>query len=435
MPVRGRPHLMLLRKLHIQLLIAIAVGAVLGYLFPRAGPYLKPLADIFIRLVRMVLAPIVFTTIVVGIARMSDIKSVGRVGVKALLYFEIVSSLALLIGLLVVNLARPGAGMNIDPAKLDPNLVANYATASHKLTFLDFILNIIPTSFGGAFVEGSLLPVILLSILFGIALSHLGPRSRELVRLLEVFRDAMFGIVRMIMYLAPLAAMGSIAFIIGQFGPGKLLPYAKLVACLYFSCVAFIFCVLGPVARAAGVSLPRFLRYIRGEILIVFGTCSTESVLPQLMKKLEALGCDESVVGLVLPAGYSFNADGTSIYLSLAAIFIAQAMNVPLTLGDQLLVLSVLLLTSKGSAGVAGAGFVTLAATLGSMDKIPVVGIVLLLGVESLLNQARAVTNIIGNGVATIAVARWEGRLDTAQLRAILGESRQISPQKVPTSV
>jgi aerobic C4-dicarboxylate transport protein len=315
--------------------------------------------------------------------------------------------------------------MNIDPTKLDPSLVANYTTASHKLTFLDFLLNIIPTSFGGAFVEGSLLPVILLSILFGIALSRLGPRSRELVRLLEAFRDAMFGIVRMIMYLAPLAAMGSIAFIIGQFGPGKLLPYAKLVGCLYLSCAAFIFCVLGPIAWATGVSLPRFLRYIRGEILIVFGTCSTESVLPQLMKKLEAIGCDESVVGLVLPAGYSFNADGTSIYLSLAAIFIAQAMNVPLTLGDQLLVLSVLLLTSKGSAGVAGAGFVTLAATLGSMDKIPVAGIVLLLGVESLLNQARAVTNIIGNGVATLAVARWEGQLDTAQLRTVLGERHQ----------
>jgi aerobic C4-dicarboxylate transport protein len=402
-------------KLHVQLIIGIALGILIGWLFPQAGPYLKPLADIFIKLIRMVLAPIIFATVVIGIARLGDIKTVGRLGIKAIVYFELVSALALLIGLAVVNIFQPGAGMNIDPATLDLSTISQYAAASHKLTFIDFVLGIIPSSAAGAFVDGSILQVILISVVFGIALSQLGPRNRAFVDLLEIFQHAMFGVVRMITYLAPLAALGSMAFIIGQYGPRKLLPYAQLIACLYLTCAVFVFCVLGPICRISGVSIWRFLRYIRSEILVTFGTCSTEAVLPRMMEKMQALGCEESLVGMVLPAGYTLNADGTSIYLTIAAIFIAQATHTPLTFGDQFVVLGVLLLTSKGSGGVAGAGFIALAATLSSMDKIPLGGLVLLLAVESLLNQARAVTNVIGNGVATIAIARWEGTLDAAK--------------------
>jgi aerobic C4-dicarboxylate transport protein len=415
----------LLSKLYVQLLIAIAAGILVGRFFPAAGPHVKPLADVFIKLVRMLLAPIIFATVVVGIARMGDIKSVGRLGVKALIYFELVSGLALIIGLVVVNLARPGAGMNINPATLDTSSIKSYMAAGHKFTFMEFLLNIIPSSVGGAFVDGNILQIILLSLLFGIALSQVGARKQSLIDILDTFLQAMFGIVRIVMYLAPLAAFGSMAFIVGQYGPAKLLTYGKLIACVYLSCILFIFLVLGPIARASGISFLGFLKYIRSEILITFGTCSTEAVLPQMMSKLEALGCGESLVGMVLPAGYTFNADGTSIYLTMATIFVAQATGTPLTLREQLTVLGVLLLTSKGSAGVAGAGFITLAATLASMDKIPVAGIVLLLAVESVLNQARAVTNVIGNGVATVAIARWEETLDIAKARQVLKPAKQ----------
>jgi aerobic C4-dicarboxylate transport protein len=418
----------LLSKLYVQLLIGIAAGILVGRFFPAAGPHLKPLADVFIKLVRMLLAPIIFSTVVVGIARMGDIKSVGRLGLKALIYFELVSGLALIIGLVVVNVARPGAGMGINPATLDTSSIAPYLSAGHKFALMEFLLNIVPSSAGGAFVDGNILQVILLSLLFGIALSQVGARKLSLIDMLDTFLQAMFGIVRTIMYLAPLATFGSMAFIVGQYGPAKLLTYGKLIACVYFSCILFIFLVLGSIARVSGISLLGFLKYIRSEILITFGTCSTEAVLPQMMSKLEALGCGESLVGLVLPAGYTFNADGTSIYLTMAAIFVAQATGTPLTLWDQLTVLGVLLLTSKGSAGIAGAGFITLAATLASMDKIPVAGIVLLLAVESILNQARAVTNVIGNGVATVAIARWEGTLDVAKARQIL-ERRKPAKQ------
>jgi DAACS family dicarboxylate/amino acid:cation (Na+ or H+) symporter/aerobic C4-dicarboxylate transport protein len=322
----------------------------------------------------------------------------------------------------VVNVFRPGAGMNINPATIDPSAVAASTAAAQHRTALDFILNIIPSSAAGSLVDGNILQVILVSVLFGIALSRLGSKKQRVVDVLEGVLQALFGMVRIVMYLAPLGAFGSMAFIVGEYGLGTMVSFGKLMACVYLTSLVFIVCVLGSIAWACRVSLWSFLRYIKDEILIAFGTCSTEAVMPQMMEKLERLGCEQSLVGMVLPAGYSFNADGSSIYLTLAAIFIAQATNTHLSLRDQLVVLAVLLLTSKGSAGVAGSAFVTLAATLASMDKIPVAGVVLLLGADSFLNQARAVTNLVGNGVATIAIARWEGTFDDgAAERALAG--------------
>ncbi|MGA3067762.1 MAG: C4-dicarboxylate transporter DctA [Tepidisphaeraceae bacterium] len=403
-------------QLLIGLLLGIAVGCAAG---PRAAG-LKILADLFIRLIRMVLPPIIFGTVAVGIAKMGNLKTAGRVGLKALIYFEIVSTFALVIGLVVVNVVKPGAGMHVNVATLNTHAIDAYTAAGKKQTAQDFLINIIPTSAVGAFVEGTMLQVILLSVLFGVALSRLGQRKQQLIEILDLFVHVLFGVVRIVMYLAPLAAFGSMAAIIGQYGTHTLASYGKLMAGVYLTCIVFIFGVLGIIAASCRVSLWKFLAYIKDEIAVTFGTCSTEAVLPQMMLKMEKLGCEKSLVEMVLPAGYTFNADGTSIYLTMAAIFVAQATDTHLSLGDQLLVLAVLLLTSKGSAGVAGSGFVTLAATLASMDKIPVGGIVLLLGIESFVNQARAVTNLIGNGVATIAVARWENAFDEARARAML---------------
>ena len=409
-------------KLYVQVFIGILLGILVGYFFPHFAPKFKPLGDIFIRLIRMLIAPVIFATVSVGIARMGDIKAVGRIGVKALVYFEVVSGFALVIGLVVVNVFRPGAGMNINPATIDSSAVAAYTAAAQHRTALDFILNIIPSSAAGSLVDGNILQVILVSVLFGIALSRLGSKKQRVVDVLEGVLQALFGMVRIVMYLAPIGAFGSMAFIVGEYGLGTMVSFGKLMACVYLTSLVFIVCVLGAIAWACRVSLWSFLRYIKDEILIAFGTCSTEAVMPQMMEKLERLGCEQSLVGMVLPAGYSFNADGSSIYLTLAAIFIAQATNTHLSLRDQLVVLAVLLLTSKGSAGVAGSAFVTLAATLASMDKIPVAGVVLLLGADSFLNQARAVTNLVGNGVATIAIARWEGTFDDgAAERALAG--------------
>ena len=325
-----------------------------------------------------------------------------------------------MIGLVVVNVIKPGAGMNIDPATLDTRSIATYTQNAAKLTVGDFLMNIIPNSFLGAFTEGNMLQVILIALLFGIALSRVGPRKQAVIELLDAFLGVMFQIVRIVMFVAPLAAFGAMAFTISKYGLGTLRSYGELMGCVYLTSLLFIALVLGSIARVCGISLWRFVKFIREEILVTFGTCSTEAVLPQMIVKLERLGCDESLVGLVLPAGYAFNADGTSIYLTMAAIFIAQATNTHLVIGDQLIVLAVLLLTSKGTAGVAGSGFVTLAATLAAMDRIPVAGLVLLLGVDSLLNEARAVTNLIGNGIATVAVARWEGLLDRDKARRVL---------------
>ena len=410
----------ILGQLYFQVLLGIVLGAVFGTVFPHAGAQLKPLADGFLALIRMLLAPIIFGTVVVGIAKMGNIKEVGRVGLKALVYFEVVSTAALVIGLVVVNLVKPGSGMNVDPATIDPRAIASYTSSAKGQTVVDFFLGIIPTSVVDAFAKGNMLQVILFSVLLGVAMARIGPSGKLLVDVIDRLLEGLFGIVRMVMRLAPLGAFGGMAFTVGKYGLGSLASLGRLMACVYVTSALFVFVVLAFIARLSGLSLLKFLRYIGAEIAVTFGTSSTEAVLPRMMTKLEQLGCERSVVGIVLPAGYTFNADGTSIYLTMAAIFIAQATNTHLTIWDQLVVLGVLLLTSKGSAGVAGAGFVALAATLSSMDKIPVAGLVLLLGVDRFINEARAVTNLIGNGIATVAVGRWEGALDLARARAVL---------------
>jgi aerobic C4-dicarboxylate transport protein len=413
-----------LSKLYIQVLIGIAAGVLLGHYAPSIGTELKPLGDIFIKLIKMLLAPIIFASVVVGIARMNNIHEAGRVGVKAVVYFEIASSLALVIGLVVANIFQPGSGMNIDPTKIDSSAVSTYTQAAQKHGFFDFLINIVPNSVVGAFASGEMLPIILFSMLFAIALGRLGPKAAPLVDMLDMFLHGMFGIVRIVMYVAPIGAFGGMAFTVAKYGIGTLASYGQLILALYVTSSIFVVVVLGIVMRLSGLSLWKFLRYIKDEIFVTLGTASTEAVLPQMLVKMEKLGCSKPVVGMVLPTGYTFNADGTAIYLTMASLFIAQAMNIHLSIWDQVLLLGVMLLTSKGSAGVAGAGFVALAATLASMPNIPVAGLVLLLGVDRFLNEARAVTNLIGNGVATIAVARWEGAMDMQRARAVL--DRQI---------
>jgi DAACS family dicarboxylate/amino acid:cation (Na+ or H+) symporter/aerobic C4-dicarboxylate transport protein len=416
----------LFSHLYFQVILAVLLGILVGFLKPDLGASLKPIGDGFIKLIKMLLAPIIFGTIVVGIARMGDMKEVGRVGIKALVYFEIVSTIALVIGLAVVNVLKPGAGMNVDVATLDTKGLAAYTSAARSRNAVDFFLNIIPSSVVDAFVTGNMLQVILFSVLFGLALARFADRGKTTVDLIDSVLRGLFGIVAMIMRLAPVGAFGAMAFTVGKYGLGSLASLGRLMVAVYITSLAFIVVVLGSVAWLSRVSFWKFLKYIKDEMVITFATCSTEAVLPQMMVKLEKLGCAKPVVGLVLPTGYAFNAAGTSIYLTMAAIFVAQATNTRLTLWDQIIVLGVLVLTSKGSAGVAGAGFVTLAATLASMDKIPVAGLALLLGVDRFINEARAVTNLIGNGIATIAVARWENAFDEKQARAVLngGEDR-----------
>jgi len=409
-----------LSKLYVQVLIGIIAGILLGHFYPDVGSQLKPLGDLFIKLIRMLLAPIIFASVVVGIARMNDLHEAGRVGVKALLYFEVASTIALLIGMVVVNVFKPGVGMNVDPSHIDGSAISTYTTAARQHGMLDFFTSIVPNSIVGAFANGEMLPIIFFSLLLAISLARLGPRTAPFVDMLDMFLQGMFGVVRIVMYVAPIGAFGGMAFTIAKYGIGTLASFGQLMLCLYLTSIFFVVVVLGLVMRMCGLSLFKYLRYIKDEILITLGTASTEAVLPQMLVKMERMGCSRPVVGMVLPTGYTFNADGTAIYLTMAALFIAQAMNVHLTIWDQLLVLGVLLLTSKGSAGVAGAGFVALAATLASMHKIPVEGLVLLLGVDRFLNEARAVTNLIGNGVATVVVARWEGQLDMNTARAVL---------------
>jgi aerobic C4-dicarboxylate transport protein len=409
-----------LSKLYVQVLIGIVIGVLLGHFNPDVGTQMKPLGDLFIKLIRMLLAPIIFASVVVGIARMNDIHEAGRVGVKALLYFEIVSTFALAIGLVVVNVLKPGVGMNVDPAHLDGAAIATYAHAAKEHGAIEFLMGIVPSTVVGSFANGDMLQIIFFSVLFAVALAKMGKRAEPFVDILDTFLHGMFGVVRIVMYVAPIGAFGGIAFTVGKYGIGTLKQFGELMLCVYLTSGVFIVVILGVIMRICGLSLWKFLRYIKDEILITFGTASTEAVLPQMLVKMEQLGCRKSVVGMVLPTGYTFNADGTSIYLTMAAIFVAQALNIPLSLEDQLIVLGVLLFTSKGSAGVAGAGFVALAATLASMHQIPVTGLVLLLGVDRFLNEARAVTNLIGNGVATLAVARWEGALDRATAQAVL---------------
>lgn len=408
------------RNLYTQVLMAIAIGVVLGVVAPERAAAMKPLGDGFIKLVKMLIAPIVFTTVVVGIAHMGEMKDVGRIGLRALVYFEVVSTLALVIGLVVVTVLKPGSGVGFDPATADVSAVKAYTSASEHLSTVDFVLNVIPDTIVGGFARGEVLQVLLFSVLFGLALLRLGPKVHRLVELIEMTSAALFDVVAIIMRAAPIGAFGAMAFTVGKYGLGSLVALGKLMAGVYLTCLFFIFIVLGSIARATGFSLVKFLRYIAEEILIVLGTSSSESALPRIMSKLEHLGCAKPVVGLVVPTGYSFNLDGTSIYMTMAAIFVAQASGVHLSLTQEIGVLGVLLLTSKGAAAVTGSGFVTLAATLAAFPTIPVAGLTLLLGVDRFMSEARAITNLIGNAVATMVVAKWDGGLDLERARAIL---------------
>jgi len=423
--------------LYFQVLTGIALGVALGHFWPGAGAAMRPLGDGFIKLIRMIIAPIIFSTVVVGIAKMGDMRNVGRIGVRALVYFEVVSTLALVIGLVVINIAKPGVGINANPATLDARAVATYTSGAQTLSTVDFLLNIIPTTVVDAFAKGEILQVLFFSVLFGLALLHAGEKGRALVGMIEAFSHALFGVVGIIMRAAPVGAFGAMSFTIGQYGIGTLFSLGKLMACFYATCLLFITVVLGGIAAWTGFSLLKFIRYIKEEILIALGTSSSEPVLPRMMAKLEHLGCSKSVVGLVIPTGYSFNLDGTSIYMTMAAIFIAQATNTPLALGQQLGILAVLLLTSKGAAAVTGGGFVTLAATLSAIHTIPVAGLALIIGIDRFMSEARTITNLIGNGVGTVVIARWDGALDTARMTRVLnGETAQEAdrPEEVLVS-
>ena len=405
-------HRRIIRSLYFQVLVAITVGVLLGVFAPATAAAMKPFGDGFIKLIKMIIAPVIFCTVVPGIAGAEDLKKVGRTGGLALLYFEGVSTLSLILGLLVVNLVRPGAGMNVDARTLDLGAVSAYAGPGKMQTTKDFLLGIIPSTFFDAFARGEILQVLLIAVLFGIALQQLGARQNLVLLWIKKFSEILFAIVKMIMYVAPLGAFGAMAFTIGSYGVRSLLSLAWLMGCFYFTCLAFIFGVLGLIARLHGFSILRYLRYISEELLIVLGTSSSEAVLPRMMAKMESLGAGRSTVGLVIPTGYSFNLDGTSIYLTMAAIFIAQATNTPITLMQQLTLLAVLLLTSKGAAGVTGSGFIVLAATLPLVGNLPVGGLALILGVDRFMSEARALTNVIGNGVASLVIARWTGDLD-----------------------
>jgi aerobic C4-dicarboxylate transport protein len=409
------------RTLYLQVLIAIALGIAFGVFFPTIAANMKPLADAFIKLIRLLIAPIIFLTIVTGIASMKDLKEVGRIGVKALLYFEVVTTLALVLGLLVGNFFQPGAGLNIDPHTLNTKAIAQYTSTGGHFDFIQFLLAIIPETFIGAFTQTNLLPVLLVAVLFGFGVLHGGDKTKPILSLFEQLSVILFSIVGFIMRLAPIGAFGAMAYTVGTYGLHTLIALGRLTAAVYITSLLFVVFVLGAIAKASGFSLWRFLKYIREELLIVLGTSSSEAVLPRMFSKLEALGCGKTVVGLVLPAGYTFNLDGTSIYLTLATLFIAQALNIPLSLGEQLLILSVLILTSKGAAAISGGGFIVLAATLSSLHTLPVEGLVILLGVDKFLSEARAMTNLIGNGVATIVLAKWEGDYDNEAAKKILG--------------
>jgi aerobic C4-dicarboxylate transport protein len=410
----------LLGPLWMQVMVGIAIGIVFGKSFPHAAVALKPLADSFVKLIRMTLAPIIFATVVAGIARMGDLREVGRVGAKALVYFEVVSTVALTLGLIAANVLHPGTGMNIDASKLDASSVATYTSGAQQIGIIPFLLSVIPSSVGEPFVTGNILQIIVLGVLFGLALAPIRTTAKPLLNLLDQLLQAMFGIVRLIMLFAPLAAFASMAYTVGQYGFASLLPLARFTAEVWIVSILFIALILGTIAWIAGFSLLRLIIYLRDEILITAGTSSSEAVLAPLMLKLEQLGCSEAVVGLVMPAGYTFNADGTAIYLSMGALFLAQATNTHLGLREQITLMVVLMITSKGSAGVAGAGFITLAATLASMHTIPIAALVLLLGVERLTNIARAVVNVIGNSVATIVVAKWERAFDKQRSYLVL---------------
>ncbi len=407
----------LTHQLYFWVLLATLAGGLLGYLDPKAGASLKPLGDGFIALVKMLIAPVIFCTVVLGIAGSGDMKKVGRVGGKALLYFEVVSTLALGIGLLVVHFIRPGEGFNVDPRSLDSTAIATYAKSAAEQSTVSFFLHIIPKTFADAFTSsGDLLQVLFLAILFGYAIVRLGKTGQPVHRFIEDASHLFFAMMNVIMKLAPLGAGSAMAFTMGKYGIAALKPLAALMGSFYLTCILFVFIVLGSIAAATGFNIFRFILYIKDELLTVLGTSSSESALVPLMEKLERMGCSKSVVGLVVPSGYSFNLDGTNIYLSMAALFVAQALNIDLTIGQELTLLGVAMLTSKGASGVTGAGFITLAATLAVVPAIPVAGLALILGIDRFMSEARALTNFIGNGVATVVISKWENELDQEKM-------------------
>ena len=411
------------RNLYIQVLAAIALGVLVGWLWPATGAALKPLGDAFIKLVKMIITPVIFLTVVTGIAGMRDLGAFGRIAARALGYFLVMSTLALVVGLAVGNVVQPGTGLNVDPATLDTSKVAGYVTKAHETTLTGFVLNVIPDTFFSAFTSGEILQVLLVSILFGTALALLGDNGERLVGTLRVVTAVVFRVVHILMYAAPIGAFGAMAFTIGQYGIGTIVNLAELVVTFYATALLFVLVLLGGVARLAGFSILSLIRYLKDELLLVLGTSSSESAMPLLMEKLEAAGCPKSIVGLVVPTGYSFNLDGTNIYMSLAALFIAQATNTHLSLGEQLLLMAVAILSSKGAAGVTGSGFIVLAATLSVVPSIPVAGMALILGVDRFMSECRSLTNFIGNAVATIVVARWEGAVDMERLRSVLANA------------
>jgi aerobic C4-dicarboxylate transport protein len=424
------------KVLYLQVLFAIIVGVLLGVFDPGLAAKMKPLGDGFIKLIKMIIAPVIFCTVVAGIAGMQDMKKVGRVGGKALLYFEVISTFALAIGLIIANVVRPGAGFNVDVATLDTKAIAEYTAKTKSLSTVDFLMNIIPHTFVDAFAKGDILQVLLIAILFGFALSLLGERGRPIGKFVDDLSHVIFGIVGIVMKAAPVGAFGAMAFTIGKYGVAALLPLAKLVGTFYLTSAVFVLLVLGTVAYFTGFSILRFISYIKEELLIVLGTSSSESALPALMRKMEKLGCSKSVVGLVVPTGYSFNLDGTNIYMTMAALFVAQATNTELTLTQQLTILVVAMLTSKGASGITGAGFITLAATLAVVPTIPVAGMALILGIDKFMSECRALTNFIGNGVASVVVSKWENELDHDRLvselkhPSHLDEDKELYPER-----
>ncbi|MFP1923365.1 dicarboxylate/amino acid:cation symporter [Lonsdalea quercina] len=423
------------KSLYFQVIVAITIGVLLGHFYPSIGEQMKPFGDGFVKLIKMIIAPVIFCTVVTGIAGMESMKAVGRTGAVALLYFEVVSTIALLIGLVVVNLMQPGAGMNVDPTTLDASLVSNYASQAAEQGVIPFLLDIIPASVIGAFASGNILQVLLFAVMFGFALHRLGAKGKIVFDVIESFSKVIFGIINMIMRLAPLGAFGAMAFTIGKYGVGSLVQLGQLLVCFYVTCLLFVILVLGSIARATGFSIFKFIRYIKEELLIVLGTSSSESVLPRMLEKMEKAGCKKSVVGLVIPTGYSFNLDGTSIYLTMAAVFIAQATNSHMDIWHQITLLVVLLLSSKGAAGVTGSGFIVLAATISAVGHLPLAGLALILGIDRFMSEARALTNLVGNGVATIFVAKWVGQLDEKQLNEVLDNRKPAKSKPSSPSV
>ncbi len=422
------------QRLYFQVILGIVIGVFLGHFYPDLAVKLKPLGDAFIRLIKMMVAPIIFCTIAVGIAKMGDMREVGRVGLKALVYFEVVSTIALLIGLIVVNVYKPGQGMNVNPATLDTGALSSYTTTVRPLSTVEFLLNIIPLTVVDAFAKNEILQVLLFSVLFGISLSQFGDKGKLLVKILDQGSHALFGVIGIVMKVAPIGAFGAMAYSIGQYGVGSLQHLGHLLIAVIAACLIFIFLILGPIMRYIGLSLWKFIKYIKEEILIVIGTSSSETALPRMITKLENMGCAKPVVGLVIPTGYSFNLDGTSIYLTIASVFIAQALNIDLPLSHQLSLMGILMLTSKGAAAVPGGGFVTLASTLASTDALPVAGLALLLGIDIFMSEIRSVTNLIGNGVATLVVSKWEHALNMKKAQMVLtGETVMMAdkPEEV----